>query len=262
MDFITILIGIVMFVALIGMIVCSKKQKTNPNAQPVAIGLLIIVIICGIAMMYRTGIFGGGGTEKFQQIENRYYASQGYVIGKFIGKNYAGQKVLVIADRNFDKNKRVKLLVDAIKEAMGGNASVTVDTVELANPPKQPQGAPEMLDMPLFELMTAKDFDNTIKKYSDCSVVISTIGLPRDANKLKLWRMSEAKRPKLILMGAADLRGMAAAIQKGLIAAVVTISPDAKFTEDAPPSDPQETFNMRYVLIDKANVDKYGKVLQ
>ena len=72
MDLSLVLIGIVMFIALIGMIVCSKKQKTNPNAQPVAIALLIIVVVCGFMMMYKTGVFGSGGAEQFRQIEDRH----------------------------------------------------------------------------------------------------------------------------------------------------------------------------------------------
>ncbi len=260
MDLSLVLIGIVMFIALIGMIVCSKKQKTNPNAQPVAIALLIIVVVCGFMMMYKTGVFGSGGAEQFRQIEDRYYASQGNVIGKYIAKNFADQKILVIAERNFSKDPRVNVLVDAIKEGMGGKADIQVDTVELANPPKVPQGAPEMMDMPLFETMTAKDFDNAVQKHPDCTVILSTIGLPRDNNKMKLWVMDSAKRPKVLLMGAADLRGIADSIKRDLITAVITISPDAKFTEDAPPSDPQKAFDIRYVLVNKANIDKYSKL--
>ncbi len=260
MDFSLVLIGIVMFIGLIGMIVCSKKQKTNPNAQPIAIVLLIVVVICGFMMMHKTGVFGGGGAEQFVQIENQYYASQGNVLGKYIAKNFAGQKILLIAERNYSKDPRVTLIVDAIKEGMGGKADIEVDTIELANPPKVPQGAPEMMDMPLFETMTAKDFDNTIQKHNTCTVVISTIGLPRENARMKLWNMDAAKRPKILLMGAADLRGIADQIKKDLIAAVITISPDAKFTEDAPPSDPQKAFDIRYVLVNKANLDKYGKL--
>ena len=260
MDFSLVLIGIVMFIALVGMIVCSKKQKTNPNAQPVAIALLIIVVVCGFMMMYKTGVFGGGGAEQFRQIEDKYHASQGNVLGKFIAKNFADQKILLVAERNYSKDPRVNILVESIKEGMGGKADIQVDTVDLANPPKVPQGAPEMMDMPLFETMTAKDFDNALQKHPDCTVVVSTIGLPRDNAKMKLWTMDVAKRPKLMLMGAADLRGIADQIKKDLVAAVITISPDAKFTEDAPPSDPQKAFDIRYVLVNKANLDKYGKL--
>lgn len=263
MDLMVVLVGVVMFAALIGMIICSKKQKTNPNAQPIAIGLLIIVIICGIVMMQKTGVFGGSGAEQFQKMENHYYASQGFVIGKFIGKNFSGQKVLVIASPGFEKDLRVNELVDAIKKGTSANTDIVVDTIKLANKPKQPEGGPDAgpMDMPLFELMTAKDFDNALANHSDCTVVISTVGLPRDAARMKLWNLPEAKRPKLILMGIMDATGMKAAITKGLISAIVTISPTAKFTEDAPPSDMQETFDLRYVLIDKDNISKYSNLL-
>ncbi len=36
----------IMIVAFIGMIVCAKKQKTNPNAKTIAILCLIVVVIC------------------------------------------------------------------------------------------------------------------------------------------------------------------------------------------------------------------------
>jgi hypothetical protein len=260
MDFSLVLIGIVMFIALVGMIVCSKKQKTNPNAQPVAIALLIIVVVCGFMMMYKTGVFGSGGAEQFRQIEDKYYASQGNVLGKYIAKNFADQKILLIAERNFSKDPRVNVLVGAIKEGMGGKADIQIDTIELANPPKVPKGAPDMMEMPLAETMTSKDFDNTLQKHTDCTVVVSTIGLPRENASMKLWKMDAAKRPKVLLMGAVDLRSIADAIRRDLVAAVITISPDAKFTEDAPPSDPQKAFDTRYVLINKASLDKFGKL--
>jgi hypothetical protein len=274
MDFMLVLIGLVMFAALIGMIVCSKKQKTNPNAQPVAIVLLLIVVACGGYMMYRTGIFGDNTADKFVQIENQYQAAQGNVLGQFIDKNFAGAKVLVIADTNYAKDPRTSILVEAIKAGMGGKGDITVDTIEPSNLPKAPvapapanapAGAPKMpvpeMTMPLFETMVAKDFDAAIAKNASCTVVITTVGLPRDSDKMKLWTMPADKAPKLILLGAMDTRGIGEKIKKDKVAAVISVSPDAKFTEDAPPSDPQKAFDSRYILITKANIDKYGKLV-
>ncbi len=259
MDFVTVLIGVVMFLSLIGMIICSKKQKVNPNAQPIAIVLMIVVIVCGIAMMYRTGVFGGAGTAELRQREFQYYASQGAVVGKFIAENYPGKKVLLLADQNFNGNERLQMLQDALKSS--SKANVVVDTVTLANPPKAPEGSPPelMMDMPLFELMTAADFDNAIKKYSDCGVVVTTIGLPRDAAKMKLW--TDSNRPALILLGGGVVPGLGSAIKAGKIDAAVIVSPDAKFTEDNPPSDPQEAFDMRYVLVTKGNADEFARFI-
>ncbi|MCP3968205.1 MAG: hypothetical protein GY750_00765 [Lentisphaerae bacterium] len=263
MDPIVILIGIVMFVALVGMIICSKKQKTNPNAQPLAIALLIIVIICGIAMMFKTGLLGGGGVERFREIENRYYASQGFVVGSFIKKNMPKAKILVIAEQNFQKNKRVQALVEELKSSLGPKVSVKVDTVKLPKKPKDKKNPPEMMmDMPLYELMTPADFDVTIDKYPTCNVIISLIGLPRNASKLGLWRKSESTRPKMILVGPADMSGLGKAIERGLIAAVVVMNPDAKFTEEAPPADQKKTFDLRYLLIDKKNLKKNTNTLR
>ncbi|MDD3119313.1 MAG: hypothetical protein PHQ27_09055, partial [Victivallales bacterium] len=51
------IIGLIMILALVGIIVCVKKQRTNPNAQPIAVGLLIVVVACGIALVFLSGTF-------------------------------------------------------------------------------------------------------------------------------------------------------------------------------------------------------------
>ncbi len=256
MSFGTVLIALVMFIALVGMIICSKKQKSSPAAQPIAIGLLVIVIVCGVAVLYNTGIFGNQ-TNKFQEYENRYYASQGFVIGKFIAGNYAGKKVLVILEPDFQKNPRTEIMTKAIKAGIGGNADVTPDTIIPAKAPANPE---EGMDMPLVEIMTAADFDTALNKHPEAGVIVSAVGLPRDARKMKLW--SKKDRPGVILLNAVDMRGYDGLIKSDMIAGIVAVGPDAKFTEDAPPKDPQEAFNVRYILIDKSNVEKYSNMFQ
>lgn len=252
----TVLIAVVMFLALVGMIICSKKQKASPAAQPIAIGLLVVVIVCGVLMLYKTGIFGDN--NNFMEIENRYYASQGHVVGEYVNKNFAGKKVLVIMDRGYEKNPRTEVLIEALKNGAGSNLEVTTDTLTLANARKGPEG--EEFEMPLFETMTAKDFDAVLNKHKDVGVIVSTIGLPRDAKNMTLWRKKD--RPKLVLLSASDMRGYDGLIKEGLINAIVVVGPDAKFTEDAPPKDIQKTFDLRYVLIDAKNVDKYGNMFK
>lgn len=258
MNFVTVLIALVMFIALIGMIVCSKKQKASPAAQPIAIGLLIIVIACGVGILYRTDILGNPN-NRFQEYENRYHAAQGNVLGKFIQANFAGKKVLVLLENNYESNPRTQILVDALKAGAGTSLDVVTDTLTLAN---RQAGGPEGMgmEMPLFELMTAADFDKALDDHKDCGVVISSIGLPRDAAKMKVWKAKE--RPGIILLNAFDMRGYNALITSGMIAGIVAVGPDAKFTEDAPPRDPQAAFDVRYVLIDKSNVDKYESMFR
>jgi hypothetical protein len=50
-----------MVVGLVGMIVCSKKQKSNPAMQPVAFALFIVVVIG--AVMLLKGMMGGSNSQ-------------------------------------------------------------------------------------------------------------------------------------------------------------------------------------------------------
>ncbi len=257
-----VLTGVVMVAALIGMIICSKKQKTNPGAQPIAIALLIVVIISGIYMLYKNNIFGSS-TAGMIEAENHFYASQGYMVGKFIAKNVPGAKVLLIENEDFEKNKREQGFIAALKKGMGSN-SVNAVALEILDKPKRPKGMPEdMPMMPMMEMMTSKDFDATLSANSSDNVVISVIGLPRDASKMKLWRMSKAKRPKLIFIGS-GMGGsikLAPAIKQGMISAVVIISPKAKFDNKGAPSAFEDAFKKRYLLIDKNNLAENLKSL-
>ncbi|MBU8902211.1 MAG: hypothetical protein KOO69_05695 [Victivallales bacterium] len=250
-----VLIGVVMFAALIGMIVCSKKQKTNPGAQPVAIALLIVVVLCGIYML------SGGGRSGIMESEKHFYASQGYMAGKFINKNIPNAKVLLIENIGFAKNPRETAFIEALEEGLGNNNFKAV-ALTILNPPTRPPGMPaDMSMMPTMEMMTSKNFDATIAANSSQNVIISVVGLPRDAAKMKLWKMPAATRPKLILIGGGPSGSikLAPAISQGMISAVIKTSPKAKFDDKGAPSSFEDAFKKRYILIDKDNLDVLKK---
>jgi len=265
-----ILVGIVMVLALIGMIACAKKQRTNPNAQPIAIALLVVVIACGITIMVKTGSFGGDDTASLIENETKFACSKAEILGKYLKEKFPGEKVLVVADRDFEKNVRTKRLVDSIKAGLASD--VTVDTVSIqtksgdANHPPMPAGpGGEEFMMPLEEIMTAKDFDATVEKHQDCKMVVTMIGLPRDAAKMKLWKMSANSRPKVALLDG-GVQALKNVIGAGYIVAAVSYKPGVKYTEDPAPSDVQKAFDERYILITPENVgeiaDKYKNLFQ
>lgn len=246
MDFVAVLIGVVMVAALVGMIICSKKQKVNPNAQPLAIGLLIVVIICGVAMMYRTGVFGGSNEARREQ-ENKFTSSQGVILGQYLAKNCPG-KVLVLAEPDYKTSTYTKMLVDGLKEGLGAGADVVVDTVTI---PGQKAANPEMPEMmPLMDTMTAKDFDAAVDSHPDCKVIVSMIGLPRDMARMKLWKQKDA--PKVALFSAYG--NLKALIARGMVVAVTMAKPKADY-ESSYPGDAQEAFDMRYVLVTTQNIE-------
>ena len=143
----------------------------------------------------------------------------------------------------------MKLLADALREGYGGE--VVVDTVSL---PGNQADAP----MPLYMMMKAKDFDAMVEKHPDVGVIVTTVGLPQDANNLKFMKQSPDKRPALFLMGlpSGPVPGIMPAIQSGAVVGLIISNPEAKYDVKAP-SDPMEAFDIRYVLVTKDNAEQY-----
>ena len=236
-----------MVLALIGMIVCSKKQKTNPAVQPVAFVLFVVVLISAGLLLNELNVFGGRSSLLANEL--KFYASQGTKTGDFLKTAMPGKKLLLVADPGFEKNDNVKMLADALREGYGGE--VVVDTVEL---PGNQADAP----MPLYMMMKAKDFDAMVEKHPDVGVIVTTVGLPQDANNLKFMKQSADKRPALFLMGlpSGPVPGIMPAIQSGAIVGLIISNPEAKY-DVPPPSDPMEAFDIRYVLVTKDNAEQY-----
>lgn len=240
--------GALMFLALAGMIVCSKKQKTNPAMQPIAFVLFIIVVAGAIMLLKEMEIFGNSNSSLLSN-ELKFYSSQGYKVGKFFSQDNAGKKVLFVVEPELVNSENIKGLVEAFSEGYGSN-NVVIDTVVL---PGNQAEAP----MPLYMMMKAKDFDALLDKHADVQIVVNTIGLPNDLQKMKYWKAKKETRPALFLLGMPSGRidGLAEAIAKGDIAGVVTSNPQAKYDVKAP-GNPEEAFDIRYILINKDNVEQ------
>ena len=231
-----------MIVALIGMIVCSKKQNTVAFAKPLSMVLLLVVAFCGV-MVLKSQF--SGGISSLRENENRFYVSQAFVVGDYVkGKLDAG-KILVIADPSYKADPRMTEFVEMMKK--GSSGEVVIDTVEL------PETNEEMAE-PVSERMKAKDFEATIARNSDAKVVVSLIGLPRDLRNLKVLNNNKnGKGPALILLNA-DVPQLGQMIAAGMVTAAVTVSPKAVFNEEPAPSDAKAAFAVRYILVDKANI--------
>lgn len=238
----------VMAVGLIGMIVCSKKQKTNPAMQPVAI-LLFLVVLAGAVMLLKSMDVFGGGNASILESEMRFAESRGAKVAKLTAGLAGGKKVLFIADKNYEQSELGKRVVEAIRENCGG--TLVIDSIAI--PAKlADQG------IPVEEFMKAKDMDALLAKHADAGVVISNIGLPQDAKRMKFFSTPAANRPKMILMNTGFSNGFdfRKALEKGDISAIIVTSPAAKYDVKAP-SDADKAFDIRYVLVTKDNVAQY-----
>ena len=239
---------IVMAIGLVGMIVCSKKQKSNPAMQPVAIVLFLVVLGGAIMLLREMDVFGGGNSSILNS-EMRFAESRGVKAAKFASPLAGGKKVLFITEKTYEQGELGKRVVASLKENCGGN--LVVDFIPV---PKEMENN----GVPVEEFMKAKDMDALIAKHADAAVIISNIGLPQDARKMKFFRTPADKRAKLILMntGFSANFDFAKAVKKGDISAIIVTAPGAKYDIKAP-KDFDKAFDIRYVLVTKDNVDKY-----
>ena len=234
----------VMVVGLIGMIVCSKKQKTNPAMQPVALGVFIVVIIAAVMLLKETNVFGSSNSA-IMESELAFLASRGHAAGAHLAKVAPGKKIVVIAEPNFDKNVQSKNLIDMIKKGYGSE-NVVVEGLVVP-------GANAENAMPIEELMKAKDFDAALAKHKDAGIVISLVGLPQNAQRMEAFRASKPPVFFLLSTGMGTGKFVSAQINKGVIAGVIVPNPKADYEATAP-SDPVKAFNIRFVLVTKENL--------
>lgn len=229
------------------------KDYTDKHKKLVRIASVIIIfcVVFGFGSMLMNKIFGNSNnTGIIIKSEHRFYASQGYMVGKFIAKNIPNAKVLLIENEDFKKSKYEQALITALKEGMGNN-NVNVVALKILNSDSEMSPA------------TSRDFDAIINANSSTNVIVSVIGLPGDSDKMKLWKMQEPKRPKLIIINSSinNLIKLGSAIKKGMVSAVVIINPKAKLIAEASPSKLEDAFKKRYILVDKNNLAENEKLL-
>ena len=234
---------IIMVIGLIGMIVCSKKQKTNPAMQPVALGVFLVVIVAAVMLLIETNVFGGNSS--IMESELAFLASRGHAAGAHLAKVAPGKKIVVIAEPNYDKNEQSKNLIEMVRKAYGSENLV----VEALVVP----GASGENAMPIEELMKAKDFDAALKKHKDVGIVLSLIGLPQDAARMAAFKGKNVPVFFLMSTGMGTGKFVSAQIQKGTVAGVIVPNPKADYEAKAP-SDPAKAFAIRFVLVTKENL--------
>ena len=231
-----------MVVGLIGMIVCSKKQKTMPIMQPIAFGLFIVVVIG--AVMLLKGMLGGN--SPILNKEMAFAHSRGYMVGKFLKEKAAGKKVLFVADPIYAQSKTGSALLNGFKEAYGSE-DIVLDNVK---PAKMSEEAS------IEEVMTAADMDALLAAHSDAGIVITTIGLPQKAKNMKYFSAKGDKPVMFLLSSGISGNNLGKYIQDGTIAGGLINNLRADYRAEAAKT-PEDTFKIRYILVDKNNIKEH-----
>ena len=231
-----------MVVGLIGMIVCSKKQKTAPIMQPIAFGLFIVVVIGAIMLL--KGMFGGD--SPILNKEMAFAHSRGYMVGKFLKDKAPGKKVLFVADPIYAQSKTGGALVDGFKKAYG-STDIVFENVKLAKASEEAS---------IEELMTPADMDKLFAAHSDKGVIITTIGLPQKAKNMKYFTAKGEKPVLFLLSSGISGNNLGKYIADGTIAGGLINNLKADYKAEAAKT-PEDTFKIRYILVDKNNIKEH-----
>lgn len=254
MSFSLIITVIVLIGAFIGMISFSKKQRNYPNAKIGAFVSFVVIIICCYTLLSELGILGSK-SEAIIKNEIRYRSSICYVLGKKIAAKYPGKKVLVIlrAPAHGESDATSEAMKESFNEAMeGSGCNITYDYLDLAE--KRDDGS-----YYYNSVITGDKYNEVLEKNSGAEVVVSLTDLPNDPDEISsmsVWEMEDDKRPALYLTFG-DINMLGGAIVAGLLDGLVIWKPGTKYSRETAPSDLEEAFNKRYVLVTKDNVSNY-----
>ena len=244
-----VILIVVMVALFIGMIVCAKKQKTNPNAKTWAILCLIGVVICAGKFLIDSGALGGMSREMKDALASyeRFSEASAQAAGEYVSQNFKGQKAVIVAAGGSNFEKQPNKLANYVKKYVTG-----VDAVIKGLPYAPKENDPGMGE----EYMNAKYFNQLFDENKDAKVFILTISLPFDPAQMKAINVWEKKGAQKLVIINADIHYLGNEIEKGNVAAAIVMRPDLKqadFEKNAP-YDLKKAFEARYLLVTQKNL--------
>lgn len=246
---------ICMFFSFLGMIYCARRQKFYAYAQPVAVTLLVVILLCMVLILIKT--MNPGNVSLLIENEIKYAKAGAYMMGKQLSKKYAKKKALIIAPQKWRENRRILEIISGLKQGIDGKIKIKeVATPIVPKLKKQAKGMPE--DYYMFgDMVQAEHYNKLIDQHKDCKLLIFLSGLPHDMVNLNIWEKTEDERPMVALLYG-DVFNLKRAIKAGYIT-VLSYKPDVKFSEAAAPSDYKKAFDERYLIITPENIEKLNK---
>ncbi len=254
---INLLLVVLMVAALGGMVFCGREQRRRPVLQLIALLLLVLVIASGGMFMCRLGALSVLGFDDSEQrhaeLDKKLREAQGYVVANFIKNRFPNNKKVLLISNTASGAFNQALLGQLHDSGVGAlvREPLTADSAE----------APDNLITPVADRAAeAQAIDAAIAKHPDAGVVILAGIAPSGESlaRLGVYRMPESTRPKIIVIGLANLtEWVADQIEKGLFSGIViTDLTKASVLDETLPENPIEVFNSRFVLINKDNLNR------
>lgn len=254
--FLNILLVLLMVASLGGMLFCGKGHRSRPALQLIALLLLVLVIVSGGLFMCRLGALSMLGVEddpdRHVKYDQKLREAQGFVLGTYIKNAFPGKKNVLLISRN-----SFRAFNDALALELRNTGNFKMRT-EILNDEFDTPAADKLLTPGAEQRAEGTAIDAAVAAHPEAEVIL-LVGISSygdAATKLKVYKLRDAVRPKIIVVGINSLtEWFARQIENGVIAAVVL--PD--FTkplryDEALPENPVEVFNEHYVLIHPGNL--------
>ena len=256
--FLNILLVLLMVASLGGMLFCGKGRRTRPALQLIALLLLVLVIVSGGMFMCRLGALSvlgvGDDSDRHLKMDQKLREAQGFVIGNYIKNTFPGRKNVLLISRDSFRSFNTALALQ-LREAGSFKLMQEIISDNFAAP-----AADKLLTPGAEQHAEGSAIDAAIARHPEAQVVIlvgvSSAG--EAVTRLKVYRMNEAVRPKIIVVGINALsEWFARQIEHGGIAAVVLPDFTKPFRfDEVLPENPVEIFSEHYVLITPANLKR------
>ena len=161
--------------------------------------------------------------------------SSAAVLGEYLTRKFPGSKALVVVlpeGSARERRKRREALINGLEQGFAGNITVqaadypqfpVIVEAEIGNTGSRDH-VPASWTPPLQYWYSAEVLDKLIAKYPQCDLVVSFVSLPKDYDRMKIWRLPENKRPR-VAVAAGNIAGLKKALAKGWVVAAVDHRP-------------------------------------
>ncbi len=253
------IVNIILFATIIagttGILFCLKADKKNPrrkdpNAGPIALVLALIIIASTIAILVR---LANQDSKVEQPVSEELFNARisGVMLGRYLARTSAGSNALIITHDENSENSFLDASLDGIREGLGVKVKITaIDSpipAAAATLNEKNKMSPEKM-LYRTRKVQSNSFDKVIAKHPECNLVISLIGLPKDANKMSIFTMKPEKRPKLALLSC-NISMMKDRISQGDITVAVIKRPDYVPGKNKISKNIEVEFDKRFLVV-------------
>ncbi len=225
------------------------KKSGGKNSRAISSLLLLMSSLCGISLLFITGVVGTCAKSKGPELFlPTYESTRTLILGKYLASLRPGAKVLVITGSFSSDDKKVKeSQLEGLKQGLEADCAImAVENVEME---KNKSGI-QIKDDP-------KKIDEIIDTHLECDLVVSLVGFPYHSNKMKLWDKPDGARPA-IAVADGNITTLGKYISDGRVCAAVIYRPFWTY-DPVVPEDDLARFEQRYLMLTPENIQDYAR---